>query len=70
MPAKAWAYYSSAADDEITHRENHTAYHRQPISPQNHVLITDYYDCLQNMVPAQDSYRRHGNRLFNIHSWA
>ncbi|KAJ7768469.1 FMN-dependent dehydrogenase-domain-containing protein [Mycena metata] len=25
---KAWAYYSSAADDEITNRENHAAYHR------------------------------------------
>lgn len=28
MPIKGWAYYSSAADDEITHRENHLAYHR------------------------------------------
>ncbi|TFY80695.1 hypothetical protein EWM64_g3318 [Hericium alpestre] len=28
MPEKAWAYYSSAADDEITTRENHAAYHR------------------------------------------
>ncbi|EEB92776.1 hypothetical protein MPER_08668, partial [Moniliophthora perniciosa FA553] len=28
MPEKAWAYYSSAADDEITMRENHAAYHR------------------------------------------
>ncbi|KAJ7098803.1 FMN-dependent dehydrogenase-domain-containing protein [Mycena belliarum] len=28
LPEKAWAYYSSAADDEITHRENHAAYHR------------------------------------------
>ncbi|KAF8514650.1 FMN-dependent dehydrogenase-domain-containing protein [Hysterangium stoloniferum] len=28
MPEKAWAYYSSAADDEITLRENHAAYHR------------------------------------------
>lgn len=28
MPLKGWAYYSSAADDEITHRENHLAYHR------------------------------------------
>ena len=25
---KAWAYYSSASDDEITNRENHAAYHR------------------------------------------
>jgi len=37
MPAKAWAYYSSAADDEITNRENHAAYHRQIASSQNHV---------------------------------
>ena len=28
MPDKAWAYYSSAAEDEITNRENHAAYHR------------------------------------------
>jgi L-lactate dehydrogenase (cytochrome) len=28
MPEKAWAYYSSASDDEITTRENHMAYHR------------------------------------------
>ncbi|TFY57602.1 hypothetical protein EVJ58_g6929 [Rhodofomes roseus] len=28
MTEKAWAYYSSAADDEITTRENHAAYHR------------------------------------------
>ncbi|KAG6840759.1 hypothetical protein C0991_004609, partial [Blastosporella zonata] len=28
MADKAWAYYSSAADDEITNRENHAAYHR------------------------------------------
>ncbi|KAK2463103.1 hypothetical protein APHAL10511_004758 [Amanita phalloides] len=28
MSEKSWAYYSSAADDEITNRENHLAYHR------------------------------------------
>ncbi|KAI0645201.1 FMN-dependent dehydrogenase-domain-containing protein [Trametes meyenii] len=28
MQEKAWAYYSSAAEDEITNRENHAAYHR------------------------------------------
>lgn len=28
MQGKAWAYYSSAADDEIAVRENHAAYHR------------------------------------------
>ncbi|KAG6850869.1 hypothetical protein H0H93_007487 [Arthromyces matolae] len=32
MADKAWAYYSSAADDEITNRENHAAYHRQAMS--------------------------------------
>ncbi|KAI9788007.1 MAG: hypothetical protein M1816_007311 [Peltula sp. TS41687] len=28
MKKAAWAYYSSAADDEITMRENHSAFHR------------------------------------------
>ena len=28
MAEKAWAYYSSASDDEITNRENHAAFHR------------------------------------------
>ncbi|KAJ9118128.1 hypothetical protein QFC22_004030 [Naganishia vaughanmartiniae] len=28
MSVKAWAYYSSGADDEITMRENYTAFHR------------------------------------------
>ncbi|KAI0154936.1 FMN-dependent dehydrogenase-domain-containing protein [Xylariaceae sp. FL1272] len=28
MKKSAWAYYSSAADDEITMRENHEAFHR------------------------------------------
>lgn len=28
LKEKAWAYYSSGADDEITMRENHLAYHR------------------------------------------
>ncbi|KAI9841089.1 MAG: hypothetical protein M1837_000993 [Sclerophora amabilis] len=28
MKKTAWAYYSSGADDEITMRENHTAYHK------------------------------------------
>jgi L-lactate dehydrogenase (cytochrome) len=34
MPPKGWAYYSSAADDEITHRENHLAYHRMWFRPR------------------------------------
>ncbi|KAA8650265.1 hypothetical protein EYZ11_003826 [Aspergillus tanneri] len=28
MKKKAWAYYSSGADDEITMRENHSAFHK------------------------------------------
>ena len=34
MSEKAWAYYSSAADDEITIRENHAAYHRVWFRPR------------------------------------
>ncbi|KZZ99201.1 Aldolase-type TIM barrel [Moelleriella libera RCEF 2490] len=34
MKKTAWGYYSSAADDEITMRENHSAYHRIWFRPQ------------------------------------
>jgi L-lactate dehydrogenase (cytochrome) len=34
LAEKAWAYYSSAADDEITLRENHAAYHRVWFRPR------------------------------------
>ncbi|KAF8435122.1 FMN-dependent dehydrogenase-domain-containing protein [Boletus edulis BED1] len=34
LPEKAWAYYSSAADDEITIRENHSAFHRVWFRPR------------------------------------
>ncbi|KAL6814150.1 FMN-dependent dehydrogenase domain-containing protein [Trichoderma afarasin] len=34
MKKGAWGYYSSAADDEITLRENHSAYHRIWFRPQ------------------------------------
>ncbi|KJZ78063.1 hypothetical protein HIM_02700 [Hirsutella minnesotensis 3608] len=34
MKRTAWAYYSSAADDEITMRENHAALHRIWFRPQ------------------------------------
>lgn len=37
MPADAWAYYSSAADDEVTMRENRAAFHRIWLKPR--VLI-------------------------------
>lgn len=42
MPEKAWAYYSSAADDEITNRENHLAYHRYNhlVPPRRYVMLT------------------------------
>lgn len=40
MPDKAWAYYSSAADDEITTRENHAAYHRIWFRPRILVDVT------------------------------
>ena len=33
----AWAYYSSGADDELTLRENHSAYHKIWFRP--HVLV-------------------------------
>ncbi|GJJ08613.1 hypothetical protein Clacol_002832 [Clathrus columnatus] len=44
MPEKAWAYYSSAADDEITLRENHTAYHRIWFRPRvlRDVTVIDF----------------------------
>ena len=28
MSKQAWAYYSSGSDDEVTMRENYSAYHR------------------------------------------
>ncbi|KAM0308848.1 hypothetical protein ACHAPQ_012623, partial [Fusarium lateritium] len=34
MTKTAWGYYSSAADDEITMRENHSAFHRIWFRPQ------------------------------------
>ena len=41
MPEKAWAYYSSAADDEITNRENHMAYHRYVLT------LSDILSCIE-----------------------
>ncbi|KAI5982494.1 glyoxylate dehydrogenase [Pisolithus albus] len=43
LPPKAWAYYSSASDDEITIRENRAAYQRKVSSfPRTlfHIIIT------------------------------
>ncbi|TFK50957.1 hypothetical protein OE88DRAFT_1660115 [Heliocybe sulcata] len=44
LTEKAWAYYSSAADDEITNRENHAAYHRIWFRPRilRDVTTVDY----------------------------
>lgn len=39
MPEKAWAYYSAGADDEITMRENHLAYHRYNYSSAIYAFI-------------------------------
>lgn len=38
---QAWAYYSSGADDEITMRENHSAYHRIFFKPRILVDVED-----------------------------
>lgn len=37
----AWAYYSSGADDEITLRENHNAFHRLWLHPRIMVNVTN-----------------------------
>ncbi|RUP49170.1 FMN-dependent dehydrogenase-domain-containing protein, partial [Jimgerdemannia flammicorona] len=37
----AWAYYSSGADDEITLRENHNAFHRLWLRPRVMVNVTN-----------------------------
>lgn len=34
LSKQAWAYYSSGADDEVTMRENHSAYHRIFFKPK------------------------------------
>ncbi|ORY02323.1 hypothetical protein K493DRAFT_83995 [Basidiobolus meristosporus CBS 931.73] len=40
LRADAWAYYSSGADDEITLRENHNAFHRIWLKPRVMVNVT------------------------------
>lgn len=34
LTKQAWAYYSSGANDEVSHRENHNAYHRIFFKPK------------------------------------
>jgi L-lactate dehydrogenase (cytochrome) len=41
MKPSAWAYYSSGADDEITLRENHSAFHRIWFRPRVLVDVTN-----------------------------
>ncbi|CDK27438.1 unnamed protein product [Kuraishia capsulata CBS 1993] len=41
LPKGAWAYYSSGADDEITLRENHYAYHRVFFRPRILVDVSE-----------------------------
>lgn len=41
MPKTGWSYYSSGADDELTMRENHRAFHRIWFRPQVMVDVTN-----------------------------
>jgi L-lactate dehydrogenase (cytochrome) len=56
---KAWAYYSSAADDEITHRENHAAYHRSA-APRLSVAPRALTRSQRMVPPARDAGRDRG----------
>jgi hypothetical protein len=53
MPEKAWAYYSSAADDEITNRENHAAFHRYadkcPLFSFTEIILAEYGSVLASL---------------------
>ena len=41
MKKTAWAYYSSGADDEITMRENHSAFHKIWFRPRVLIDVTE-----------------------------
>lgn len=41
LSKQAWAYYSSGSDDEVTMRENHSAYHRMFFKPRILVDVTN-----------------------------
>lgn len=41
LTKQAWAYYSSGADDEVSMRENHSAYHRIFFKPRILVNVKD-----------------------------
>ncbi|OAA69001.1 Aldolase-type TIM barrel [Cordyceps fumosorosea ARSEF 2679] len=54
MKKTAWGYYSSAADDEITLRENHSAFHRIWFRPR--VLVdVEHVDLSTTMLGAKTS---------------
>lgn len=54
MRSAAWAYYSSGADDEITLRENHAAFHRIWFRPR--VLVdVDSVDLSTTMLGSKSS---------------
>jgi hypothetical protein len=55
MPEKAWAYYSSASDDEITNRENHAAFHRSVSSWLTCTRALTHTPIPQDLVQATDS---------------
>ncbi|OZJ05743.1 hypothetical protein BZG36_01288 [Bifiguratus adelaidae] len=51
----AWAYYSSGADDEITMRENHNAFHRIWLRPRILVNVADI-DMSATMLGTKTSF--------------
>jgi hypothetical protein len=66
MPEKAWAYYSSASDDEITNRENHAAFRRCVLRRQPWTRRIMYlWLAPQDLVPTTDYARRDNCRLVN-----
>lgn len=50
----AWAYYSSGADDEITLRENHSAFHRLWLKPRVMVDV-EKVDMSTNLLGTKSS---------------
>ncbi|KAK9722390.1 hypothetical protein K7432_002694 [Basidiobolus ranarum] len=55
LRADAWAYYSSGADDEITLRENHNAFHRIWLKPRVMVNVTNV-DFSTNLLGHKSSF--------------
>ena len=67
LPAKAWAYYSSASDDEITIRENRAAFQRY-VNLRS-ILRLSWLKAVQSLVPSKNPPRCYIRRLVNNHSW-